>query len=131
MNKAEQVVLAYVDAFNRGDVDDLCKLFTPDAQIWGVLGWGNIEKARPVWEALIQSLKINLHVDGIISQGNAVAVRFTERGQSIGEFMGMGPTGRSYEIIAMEWFEIKENFIHRRWGTRDSGAQSRQLGFTG
>ena len=125
------MVLAYVEAFNRGDLEGVCSLFAPDAQVWGVLGWGSIDKARPVWKALIQSLKINLHVDGIISEGNTVAVRFTERGQSVGEFMGMGPTGRTYEMIAMEWFEIKESLIYRRWGTRDSGTQSRQLGFTG
>ncbi len=30
----------------------------------------------------------------------------------------------------MEWFDFKDKLIHRRWGARDSAAQSRQLGFT-
>ena len=129
MNEKE-VVLAYVEAFNRGDLEGVCNLFTPGALIWGVLGWGPVEKARPVWNALMESLKIQLQVDGIVSEGNMVAVRFTERGRSVGEFMGKGPTGRSYEITAMEWFEIKDGLIHRRWGARDSAAQARQLGFS-
>jgi ketosteroid isomerase-like protein len=129
LSREKAVVLAYVDAFNRGDLDVLCNLFTPDAQIWGVLGWGAVEKARPVWKALIESMKMQLHVDAIISEGHTVAVRYTECGQSNGEFMGKAPTGRSYEITAMEWFEIKDGLIHRRWGTRDSAAISRQLGF--
>ena len=130
LSPEKDVVLAYVEAFNQGDLEGVCRLFTHDAQIWGVLGWGNVEKARPVWKALIESLKVHLHVDAILSESNIVAVRYTERGQSVAEFMGKGPTGRTYEITAMEWFEIKEGLIHRRWGARDSAAQARQLGFT-
>ena len=129
MSKEKEVVLAYVEAFNRGDLDGLCNLFSPDALIFGVLGWGTIDKARPIWKALIEGLKLQLLVDAIISEAAIVAVRYMERGQSVGEFMGKGPTGRTYEIMAMEWFEIKDGLIHRRWGARDSAAQARQLGF--
>ncbi len=129
MSQEKAVVLAYVDAFNRGDVDGVCNLFASDALVWGVLGWGTIEKARPVWAALIDGLKVQLQVDAIISEAGTVAVRYTERGQSVKEFMGKGPTGRTYEITAMEWFEIQDGLIHRRWGARDSAAQNRQLGF--
>ena len=90
---------------------------------------GDHRKARPVWKALMESLKMQLHVDAIISEADTVAVRYTERGQSLGEFMGKAATGRTYEIIVREWFEIKDGLIHRRWGTRDSAAQNRQLGF--
>jgi hypothetical protein len=46
-----------------------------------------------------------------------VAVLYTERGTSVRSFRGDPPaTGRSYEIVAMEWFEIKESLIYRRWG---------------
>lgn len=38
----KQVVLSYVEAFNRGDLEALRDLFTPDALIHGVLGWGGI-----------------------------------------------------------------------------------------
>ena len=61
-------------------------------------------------------------------EGDIVAVRYTERGTSVGPFRGQEPTGKSYEIVAMEWFEMKEGLIHRRWGARDSGAQQRQMG---
>jgi hypothetical protein len=37
----------YVDAFNRGDLETLRGLFTPDTSIQGVLGWGGLEVARP------------------------------------------------------------------------------------
>jgi hypothetical protein len=41
----------------------------------------------------------------------------------------MPATGKSYEMVAMEWFEIKDGLIHRRWGARDSASQSKQLGW--
>jgi len=126
---AKDVVLAYVDAFNRGDLEGVCNLFATDALIWGVLGWGTLDQARPVWNDLMECLRVQLQVEGIIAESDIVAVRYTERGKSVRAFRGAGPTGRSYEITAMEWFELKDNLIHRRWGARDSMAQSRQLGF--
>ena len=129
MTNGKEVVRAYVDAFNRGDLDGVCGLFTKDALIWGVLGRGTVEQVRPIWRDLIDCLQIQLQIDGIISEGNTVAVRYTERGKSVRAFRGAGPTGRSYELTAMEWFELKAGLIHRRWGARDSAAQSRQLGF--
>ena len=125
---SKSIIQAYVDAFNRGDLDALCRLFTPDALVWGVLGWGSMDKVRPIWKSLIECLHLQLHIDAIISEGNIVAVRYTERGKSVGAFLGKEPTGLAYEIVAMEWFELKDGLIHRRWGARDSASQFRQMG---
>ena len=130
MEKEKEVVLAYVDAFNRGDVDAVCNLFAKDALVWGVLGWGTPEDGRPIWKDLMECLQIQLTVDAITSIENTVAVRYTERGKSVRAFRGLGPTNKAYELLAMEWFEIKDQRIHRRWGARDSASQNRQLGFT-
>ncbi len=127
-NKA--LVSRYVAAFNAGDLDALCALFAPDALVWGVLGWGGMDKVRPIWKTLIESLGMQLHVEGIVAEGNVVAVRYTERGRSIGPFLGQAPTGKTYEVAAMEWFEVKDGLIHRRWGARDSASIARQLGIT-
>jgi steroid delta-isomerase-like uncharacterized protein len=129
LQQNEAVVLAYVDAFNRGDLDGLCKLFAPDAQVWGVLGFGGMDVVRPVWKDLIECLQMKLRVEAMIAQGATVAVRYVESGTSVRAFRGLGPTGKSYELVAMEWFVVKDGLIHRRWGTRDFASQSRQLGF--
>ena len=129
MSANTQLVLEYVNAFNNGDIDGVCKLFAPDAQIWGVLGWGTPEDARPIWKDLMECLQMQLTVDAIVEEGSSVAVRYTERGKSVQAFRGQGPTNRTYELLAMEWFEIENGLLKRRWGTRDSANQSRQLGF--
>jgi steroid delta-isomerase-like uncharacterized protein len=129
LQQNEAVVLAYVDAFNRGDREGLCKLFAPDAQVWGVLGFGGMDVVRPVWKDLIECLQMKLRVEAMIAQGDTVAVRYVESGTSVRAFRGLGPTGKSYELVAMEWFVVKDGLIHRRWGARDFASQSRQLGF--
>lgn len=127
----KDLVLAYVDAFNRGDLDGLCRLFAPDALVWGVLGWGDLDVARPVWRDLMEGLQIQLHVEAMIAEGDSVAVRYRERGTSMRPFRGAPATGRSYELTAMEWFVVKDGLIHRRWGARDAASQAKQLGWTG
>ncbi|WP_109485835.1 ester cyclase [Occallatibacter savannae] len=128
--QAKEIVQRYVDAFNEGDVDKLCGMFAQDAEIWGVLGWGTPEQVKPIWKDLIECLEINLKVEQMIQEGGTVAVRYTERGRSVKNFRGLGPTGKTYEMTAMEWFEVEDGMIRRRWGARDSATQSRQLGFS-
>lgn len=124
----KQIVRAYVAAFNRGDLTALKALFAPDAEIQGVLGAGSIENVAIIWQELINGLAINLTIEELIAEEDCVAVRYTERGTFKGPFMGHEPTGKSYELIAMEWFVIVDGKIKRRWGARDSAVQAHQIG---
>jgi steroid delta-isomerase-like uncharacterized protein len=124
----KDVVRQYVAAFNRGDRDALRGLFTPDARIQGVLGSAGLEEALAVWGELHAAFRIELTVEDMVAEGDRVAVRYTERGTFAGPFRGKAPTGKPYELTAMEWFALKDGRIHRRWGARDSAAQARQVG---
>jgi steroid delta-isomerase-like uncharacterized protein len=125
----KRVVLDYVEAFNRGDVEGVCRLFAPDALVFGVLGWGTIDQVRPAWKDLVECFGLQLHVESMAAEGDVVAVRYTERGRSLKPFRGGPPaTGKGYEVVAMEWFEVREGLIRRRWGARDSAAINRQMG---
>ena len=126
----KNVVLKYVEAFNRADYDALRQLFTEDALVYGVLGWGGIDKAMDIWREIKEVFAIQLNVEALAAEGDTVAARYTERGTSVGQFRGQAPTGKSYEVVAMEWFVIKDGRIHRRWGARDSAAQFRQMGLS-
>ena len=131
MDSAEankEVVRQYVAAFNQGNMDALRRLFAPDATVQGVLGWGRLDEVIPIWGELHAAFGIELTIDSIIAEGELVAVRYTERGQFTGPFRGKEPTGQPYELIAMEWFELRGGHIQRRWGARDSASQARQIG---
>jgi steroid delta-isomerase-like uncharacterized protein len=124
----KQIVLDYVDAFNGGDLDALMQLFAPDALVYGVLGWGNLDQVVPIWREIKDAFAIQLQVESVITENDIVAVRYVERGTSVGSFRGGPITGKSFEVVAMEWFIIKDEKIQRRWGARDNAAQMRQMG---
>ncbi|MET3651859.1 ester cyclase [Dyella japonica] len=123
----KRVVMSYVDAFNRGDLDAVCAMFAPDALIYGALGWGGLDTARPLWEQLMRCFQLSLEVDALAAEGDAVVVRYTERGRSVQSFRGSPVTGKDYEVQAMEWFVVKEGHIERRWGVRDTASMFRQM----
>ena len=122
------VVRKYVEAFNRGDLQALQALLADDAEFRGVKGKGTFEKIEPVWRQLIEGYGIQLRIEDLIAERNIVAVRYLESGTFRAPAFGNQPTGQSYELVAIEWFEIEGGKIKRRWGARDSGAQARQLG---
>lgn len=126
--EAKAVVRRYVDAFNRGDLAALRDLLADDAEIQGVFGQGLFEKIEPVWRQLIEGYGMQLEILGLVAEGNVVAARYRETGTFRAPAFGNEATGKSYELVAMEWFDIENGKIKRRWGARDSAAQARQLG---
>jgi len=82
----------------------------------------------PIWREIKSAFAIELQVESMIAEDDIVAVRYVERGTSVGSFRGGPVTGKTFEVVAMEWFEIKDGKIHRRWGARDNAAQFRQMG---
>jgi steroid delta-isomerase-like uncharacterized protein len=123
-----EVVLRYVAAWNRRDVPTLRALFAPDAEIHGVLGTGTVDVAEPIWRELWAAFANELIVDDVVVDGDRVAVRYTERGRFVSAFRGHAPTGKAFELVAMEWFVVHDGRIRRRWAARDSAAQARQMG---
>ncbi|MEQ8765170.1 MAG: nuclear transport factor 2 family protein [Planctomycetota bacterium] len=124
----KELVCAYVSAFNSGNIEKLCSLFHHEALVWGVLGWGKVEEVRPIWEDLIRCFGIQLQIEAIVCEHELLAARYIERGRSVASFRGGPVTDQSYEIVAMEWFEIRRGKVYRRWGARDSASQFRQMG---
>lgn len=126
----KQTIRDYAAAFSAGDLERVRALHTPDAIVHGVLGWGSVDDVMPIWRELVDGLGIQLKIESLAAEGDIVAARYTETGQSKAPFRGLPATGKSYELVAMEWYEMKDGRIHRRWGARDFAAQSRQLGWT-
>jgi len=122
------MVSRYVEAFNRGDPPALRALLAADAEIQGVMGAGVFEKVEALWRQLIDGYGMQLRIESMVAEGPVVAVRYTETGTFRARAFGHEPTGRSYQLVAMEWFEIGAGRIRRRWGARDCASQLRQLG---
>jgi predicted ester cyclase len=126
----KQTVRAYVEAFNAHDMARMRRLFVEQPEIWGVLGHGGLDVVEPIWRELHESLEMKLEIVALAAEGEVVVARLRETGRFIGQFRGLPgrpPTGRSYEIGAIEWFEFQSGRIARRFAARDSGAITRQV----
>jgi len=124
----KQTVHEYAQAYGRGDYETILKLCTPDVVVQGVLGKGGMDIVLPIWKELHHAFNQQLIVQEMIGEGDTVAVLLTERGTFRNEFRGMKPTGKNYEIVAMEWFHLRDGKIAERWGARDSATIMRQVG---
>lgn len=127
-NKA--TVRAYAEAYSRGDFQRVVELCTPDVVIQGVLGKGGLDVVLPIWKSLHDAFQQELSVEDIIAEGDTVAALFTERGTFRNDFRGSPATGRSYTLVAMEWFKMRDGKIAQRWGARDSASLMKQVGIT-
>lgn len=127
MSKA--VVREYVARFNRGDTDGLRELYHEQAQVHEGTDWLDIGQVMPVWEGAIDGLGVDLDIERIIAEEEAVALLYTERGWSRAPYLGRPSTGRSYELPAVDWFVIEEGRILRQWRIRDRASLARQLGW--
>ena len=130
--KNKDVVRKYVELFNRGEMERIFdEVSTTDVVIQGVLGKGGREIALPIWKELHSGLAMKLEITEMAAEGDTVAALLKETGTFQGPFRGMAgvqPTGKSYEIVAMEWFRFRDGKIAVRWGARDSAAIVRQIG---
>lgn len=129
VERNKELVRKYVELFNAGEVERIFdELSTEDIVIQGVLGKGGREIVLPIWRELHSGLAMRLSITEMAAEGETVAVMFKETGTFRGVFRGMQPTGKSYEIVAMEWFHFRDGKIAARWGARDSASIMRQVG---
>ena len=62
------------------------------------------------------------------AKGGTVAVRYIERGKLRNATFGLEPTGKTYELVAMEFLILK---MARFKGAGESGMQHHRLGSWG
>lgn len=126
----KNLVRDYVSAFNDGKIDVACSFFAPDAVIHGIK---NGEDPKEVYRFLseqIAAFETKLEIIALCAEGSTVAARYIERGKFVAPYRGVPPTGRSYEIQAMHWFDFAGDKIACRWASRNLASLYWQIGVT-
>jgi steroid delta-isomerase-like uncharacterized protein len=67
-------------------------------------------------------------IEDIVAEGDRVAVRWRSRGTHSGEFMGIPPTNRSYEIAGIDFHRLADGRMAEHWHVVDQLSQLQQLG---
>lgn len=119
------------DIATRGDLDMVEEVFATDAVERGPFGQ-EVHGADAIKEALQQYRNafpdFSATVEDAVTQDDIVAMRVTLRGTHEGEFMGMEPTNKSFEIQNMVFTRVEDGKIAERWVQPDTLGMLQQLG---
>ena len=67
-------------------------------------------------------------IDGLVTEGDCVAVRHTHRATQTGEFAGIPPTGKAVEVAGIEVLRVRDGQIIEFWHMDDFLSLMQQLG---
>lgn len=67
-------------------------------------------------------------IEDMIQQGDKLVVRSRMSGTHQGEFMGVPPSGKSFDITAIDIVEFRDGKCVAHWGVTDTAAMMEQLG---
>ena len=118
------------EAWNQGRVEILDEILTPDYTSHNKL---EIEVLGPegLRTAILDQRRafpdLTTTIEDLIAEGDRVAVRAVDRGTFDGPFLGMEPTGRTFEITWIDFFRIEDGRLAEAWLELDVGDFRRQL----
>lgn len=97
--------------------------------------WGDMPPGRDGLKAAITRVSAGLSdaqmtIDDVIAEGDRVAVRLTSSAIQSGEFMGMPPSGKRYEIGEIHIFRVRDGKASEHWHQADFMGMMQQLGAT-
>lgn len=120
------------DVEDQGDLDAITEIFAEDVVVHTPMGeFRGPEAITEMYESDRQGFSDSTEtIHTVIAEGDTVAMRLTESGTHDGEFMGIEPTGREFEIQTMAFFRLEDGQIAEWWMQPDTLGLVQQLGVT-
>lgn len=134
MSKGTDFIRDWLDAANRGDLDALVGMCTPDVELSnpdGVFRGGDGVRAnfKTVVDALSERQS---EVRTVVEQGDTLAVEFTFRGRHTGPLDtpqgAVPPTGKIFALTMIAIFEFRDGKVAASRGQYDRMGLAAQLG---
>ncbi len=120
----------YEEVLNKRDLGQLDQLATPDYIEHDPLpGQGTgLQGLKDRVTALVEGLDPTFTLEDVIAEGDRVAVRWTNSGTHIAEFLGIPATGRSFSIPGIDIYRVEDGKLAEHWHVVDMYGQMIQLG---
>ncbi|MCQ9184199.1 ester cyclase [Streptomyces sp. IBSBF 2953] len=128
-NKAV-ILRLYEEAVNRAEFEVADEITAPDAVMHNALYSGRTgpEVIKSTWESLHESFSdLRFEIEGIVADGDSVAVRGVTTGRHTGTFRGHAPTGRSVSQRAHVFYGLKGGRITEVWPLVDHMGLQQQI----
>jgi steroid delta-isomerase-like uncharacterized protein len=71
---------------------------------------------------------LRMEAHEMVGEGDLVCARGTMSGTHKGEFMGMPPSGKRFEVEGFDMVRIRDGQMHEHWGVFDTMTMMQQLG---
>jgi steroid delta-isomerase-like uncharacterized protein len=127
----------YEELFNQRDLDMAAEITSEDYVEHGVAAFAERVGDRPdPVEGLRETVRwltaafpdLRIEVEDLVAEGDKVLAYITMRGTHRGEFQGIEPSGRSFEVKAMHLFRIRDGKAVEHWAVREDLPMLLQLG---
>src|SRR5262245_39455834 len=111
----------YEEVLNTGHVDALAELAVADYAEHDPLPGQSTGRdgLRGRVEMLRGAFRPHFTIEDIIAEGDRVAVRWTNRGTHVGEFMGMPATGKAFTIAGIDIHRLRDGKLAEHWHVVD------------
>lgn len=131
VNANEELLRAWLEAGDRGDVHKFDRYLHPEVVVHAPLGLSTtgVEAEKAVWADAKRAMPDIRHEvqETMGSEVRAVA-RVVVTGTMTEAFAGIPATGRSFEIDQVVYAHFKAGLIVEAWEIADIGSMLRQLG---
>ena len=127
----KEVVRRYVDevfvGLNSGAIDELVA-DDFESHGWPATAGSAKESLKAATHRMSGALSdIKFTIDDLIAEGDKVVARVTSSARQTGEFMGMPPSDRSYEIGEIHIFRLRDGKLVEHWYEMDAMGLMQQL----
>jgi steroid delta-isomerase-like uncharacterized protein len=79
-----------------------------------------------VFRSAFPDLRLDAHE--VVVEGDLLCVRGTMSGTHEGDFMGLPPSGRHFEVEGFDMVRFRDGLVTEHWGVFDSMVMMQQLG---
>jgi steroid delta-isomerase-like uncharacterized protein len=127
----KRLVQRFVDeVLAGGRVDSIDELVADDfvSHTWGMTDAGRDKLVATTPQMHARLTDVEMTVDDLVAENDAVVVRLTSSATPTGEFMGVPAAGRRYSIGEIHWFRVRDGRIVEHWHQMDGLGLMRQLG---
>ena len=126
----ETVRRYYEDVLNSGRIALLDELAVPDYEEHDPLpGQGTgLDGLKDRVTMVREGLSPHFTIEDVIAEEQKVVVRWTNSGRHVGEFFGIPPTGKSFQVPGIDIHRVQDGKMAEHWHVVDVFGMLQQLG---
>jgi steroid delta-isomerase-like uncharacterized protein len=131
VERNKQVVQRFVqEVLAEGKKSAVDELVAPDfrSHSWPSTGDGRADLKAAIDRVANGLADSTFAIEDTIAEGDRVAVRVTASATHVGEFMGMPPSGKRYEVAEIHIFRVRDGQLVEHWDVIDTLGIMQQLG---